>query len=155
MKSRALITTLKSIVLCMLLVAGLEGAAPWAQTLTQQALSSGFLTRLPVPVCKAFGLPKADEGTDVRQLITKDGHRVHTFNVSVGNHGDVVIFNVDARSGLTVAYLLGSDGALRKAVSYQSGSSDTQELGAAEARAGMVREGHFWAARAKQAAATQ
>ena len=135
--------------------AALAAAEPWAQSLTQQALSAGFQQRLPPAVSLAFGLAQAKEGSDVRQLLTKDGHRIRTFNVSVANHQDLVVFDVDARGGANVAYLLSADGTLRKAVTYQTGSSDTRELSAAEAHAGFAREARFWSQRAKQIAAKQ
>jgi hypothetical protein len=126
---------------------------PWAQRLSQQALDSGFLTRLPPTVSTAFALPKAADGTDVRQLLTKDGHRIRTFNVSVASHADLVVFNVDAQSGATTAYLLGPDGQLRKAVSYQAGG-EAKALAPEDAKAGFSRETRFWSARAKKAPAT-
>jgi hypothetical protein len=126
---------------------------PWAQKLTQQALDSGFLTRLPPTVSTAFALPKAADGTDVRQLLTKDGHRIRTFNVSVASHSDLVVFNVDAQSGATVAYLLAPDGQLRKAVSYTAGGK-AQPLAPADAKAGFSREARYWSARARKAPAT-
>jgi hypothetical protein len=135
--------------------APLQAAEPWVQTLSAQALSSGFQQKLPPEVSKALGLPKANEGSDVRQLLTKDGSRIRTFNVSVVDHNDLVIFNIDAKGGANVAYLVAADGTLRKAVSYQSGGSDTKELAAAAARAGLVREARFWSARAKHTAAKQ
>jgi hypothetical protein len=146
---------LMTVGLCVLLAPVAVAAEPWTQTLTQQALSSGFLQRLPVPVSKALGLAKPDEGSDVRQLLTKDGRRIRTFNVGVANHNDIVIFNIDARAGSNVAYLVSPDGTLRKAVSYQTGGPDTKELSAADARPGWTRELRFWSARAKQAPAKQ
>ena len=121
---------------------------PWVQTLTQQALDSGFLSRLPPNISVVFGLAKPEEGTDVRQLLSKEGHQVRTFNVSVANHTDVVIFNVNAQSGATVAYLITPEGQLRKAVSYQTGAQ-ARELSAADAKAGLAHEKKFWSARAK------
>ncbi len=100
----------------------------------------------------ALGLAKAEEGTEVRQLMSKAGHRVRTFNVSVANQSDLVVFNVDAQTGATVAYLVTPDGRLRKAVSYQAGG-EPKRLAAADARAGLAREARFWAARARQGAA--
>jgi hypothetical protein len=126
---------------------------PWAQTLAQQALDSGFLSRLPPNVSVVFGLAKPEEGTDVRQLLSKEGHQVRTFNVSVANHADIVIFNVNAQSGSTVAYLITPDGQLRKAVAYPSGGQ-AKELSAADAKAGLAREKKFWSARAKSAKAS-
>jgi len=134
-------------------LAGIVQAAtptPWVQTLTQQALDSGFLSRLPPNVSVAFGLAKPQEGTDVRQLLSKEGHQVRTFNVSVANHADVVIFNVNAQSGATVAYLVTPEGQLRKAVSYPTGG-EARELSAADAKAGLAHEKKFWSARAKSA----
>jgi hypothetical protein len=93
---------------------------------------------------------KPQEGTDVRQLLAKEGHQVRTFNVSVANHADVVIFNVNAQSGTTVAYLVAPDGQLRKAVAYQTGGQ-ARDLSAADAKAGMAREKKYWSARAKSA----
>src|SRR5215469_9333982 len=83
----------------------LEAAAPtpWTRTLTQEALDNGFLSRLPPNVSLVLGLAKPEEGTDVRQLVSKEGHQVRTFNVSVANHADVVLFNVNAQSGATAA----------------------------------------------------
>jgi hypothetical protein len=134
---------------CLIIGASVARGAspPWAQSLTQQALDSGFLTRLPPAVSVAFGLTKPDEGTEVRQLLTKDGHHIRTFNVGVANHADLVIYNLNAQTGAGLAYLLTPDGKLRKAVSVQAGK-DAQPLPAADAQAGLAREAHFWAARA-------
>lgn len=140
---------------CLLLALPLQAADPWVPAITQQALDSGFLQRLPVAVSKAFGLPKADDGTDVRQLLKKDGRRIRTFNVGVANHSDLVIFSIDAKEGANVAYLISADGSLRKAVSYQTGSNDTSELSAADARTGLARETRFWSAQAKKKPAKQ
>jgi hypothetical protein len=152
-------TRLPVIVLCALaatLLATLAAAAtsnpPWTDSLARQAIATGFLTRLPPTVSVALGLAKAKEGTDVRQLLTKTGHQVRTFNVSVAKNSDLVLFTVDARTGATVAYLIGPDAQLRKAVSYQAGA-EAQEMPATDARAGLAREARFWAARAKHPAA--
>jgi hypothetical protein len=139
------------IVFILVLSGEAHAAAPWPQALIPQALNSGFLTRLPPTVSVAFALAKAEEGTEVRQLLRKSGHQVRTLNVSVANHGDVVIFNVNGRTGATVAYLLTPDGQLRKAVSYQAGG-EAHELPAAAAQAGLAREARFWAERARRSA---
>jgi hypothetical protein len=152
MSMRALATGFVTLIAGTLLGGQLQAATPWSETLTHQALSSGFLTRLPAPVSVAFGLAKGDEGTEVRQLLLKAGHRVRTFNVSVANHGDVVVFNVNAQTWATVAYLVTPDGRLRKAVSYQAGGT-AEALTAADAQAGLAREARFWAARARQGSA--
>jgi hypothetical protein len=124
-------------------------APPWTETLTQRALTSGFLTRLPPAVSAALGLAKADQGTEVRQLLTKSGHRVRTFNVGVADHGELVVFNVDAHSGSSLAYRLTPQGKLRQAVAYQGGQA--RALSDAEAQAGFAAEVRFWSVRAHQA----
>src|SRR5215469_2670498 len=55
--------------------AATQAATPWVQTLTQEALDSGFLSRLPPNISVVFGLAKGEEGTDVRQLLDKQGTR--------------------------------------------------------------------------------
>ena len=140
--------------LAMLAIAATATAATpaWTESLTRQALASGYLTRLPPTVSVALGLANAKEGSDVRQLISKSGHQVRTFNVSVARNSDVVLFTVDARTGATSAYLIGPDAQLRKAVSYQAGA-EAQDMPATGARAGLAREARFWSSRAKRAAA--
>jgi hypothetical protein len=145
----ALLAALLGTFLGIFAATAVSGAARWTERLTQQALDSGFLTRLPPTVSLALGLAKAKEGTDVRQLINKSGHQVRTFNVSVARHEDLVLFSVDAQTGATAAYLVGPDARLRKAVSYQAGK-EAEEMPAADARAGFTREARFWAARARQ-----
>jgi hypothetical protein len=151
---RAAPTTLLALAALLATMAGAAPAPavaanlPWTEALTQQALSSGFLTRLPPTVSVALDLPKAKEGADVRALISKSGHQVRTFNVCLARHGDLVVFNVNARTATTVAYLIGVDARLRKAVSYQAGG-EAREIPAGEARAGLAREVRFWSARAR------
>ena len=138
-------------------LAGLAQAATptlWVPILTQEALDSGFLSRLPPNISLVFGLAKPQEGTDVRQLLDKEGHRVRTFNVCVANHNDVVLFNVDAQSGAIMAYLLSADGQLRKAVAYKKGDQ-ARDLSAADAKTGLAHERQFWAARAKKSPQAQ
>jgi hypothetical protein len=135
-----------------LLAAALQAAVPWAQTLTQRALDSGFLTRLPPTVSTAFGLAKAQDGTEVRQLLTKHGHLVRTFNVCVANHADVVALDLNAQSGASVAYLMSADGQLRKAVSYRTGG-EVKTLGNADAEAGFAQVKHYWSGQAHKSGA--
>jgi hypothetical protein len=152
MSKRASLTWLLALVAGIALADTAKPSGQWVQTLTQEALDAGFLSRLPPNVSVVFGLAKPQEGTDVRQLLAKEGHQVRTFNVSVANHADVVIFNVNAQSGTTVAYLVGPDGQLRKAVAYQTGGQ-ARDLSASDAKAGMARERKYWSARAKSAPA--
>ena len=148
MSKRASLTWLMALIAGTALADTAKPAGQWVQTLTQEALDSGFLSRLPPNVSVVFGLAKPQEGTDVRQLLSKEGHQVRTFNVGVVNHADVVIFDVNTQSGTTVAYLVAPDGQLRKAVAYQTGG-EAKDLSAADAKAGMAREKKYWSARAK------
>ena len=148
MSKRASLTWLMALIAGVALADTAKPAGQWVQTLTQEALDSGFLSRLPPNVSVVFGLAKPQEGTDVRQLLAKEGHQVRTFNVGVVNHADVVIFDVNAQSGTTVAYLVAPNGQLRKAVAYQTGG-EARGLSAADAKAGMAREKKYWSARAK------
>ena len=131
------------------LAAPVQGATPWAQALAAQALDSGFLSRLPPNLSKSFGLTKPDQGAEVRQLITRSSKQSRTFNVSVANHNDIVIFNVDGRTNDTVAYLVGTDGTLRKALAYHNVDQE-RTLSPREARQGFEREKRFWSARLRQ-----
>jgi hypothetical protein len=126
---------------------------PWARTLIQQALDSGFLTRLSPAVSVAFDLTKPQDGTEVRQLLRKQGHQVRTFNVGVANHADVVVLDFNARSGATVAYLITPDGQLRKAVSTRV-NSDARPISTADAQAGFNEARHYWSAQARSAQAS-
>ena len=152
MSKRASLTWLMTLIAGIALADSGQSSGQWAQTLSQQALDSGFLSRLPPNISVVFGLAKPQEGTDVRQLLSKEGHQVRTFNVSVANHADVVIFNVNAQSGATIGYLITPEGQLRKAVTYQTGGQ-AKDLSAADAKAGFAREKKFWSARAKSAPA--
>ena len=131
------------------LAAQVQGATPWAQALAAQALDSGFLSRLPPNLSKTFALTKPDDGAEVRQLITRSSRQSRTFNVSVANHNDIVIFNVDVHTNDTVAYLVGPDGTLRKAVAYRKVDQE-RTMSAQEARQGFEREKRFWSARLHQ-----
>lgn len=137
------------LVACALPLGQARAETPWAQTLAAQALDSGFLSRLPPNLSVAFGMAKAAQGTEVRQLLARAANRVRTFNVSVANHSDLVIFNVDVRTNDTIAYLVSPDGQLRKAVSYRN-VDQARPLSAAEAQAGFLAEQRFWAARARK-----
>jgi hypothetical protein len=145
---------LAATLLATLAAAAAPAGPAWVASLTRQTLASGFLTRLPPTVSVALGLAKGSEGTDVRQLISKSGHQVRSFNVCVARQSDLVIFDVDAHTGTSSAWLIGPDGQLRKAVSYQAGG-EAREMAAGDARAGLTREARFWSARARHAAAPQ
>jgi hypothetical protein len=151
MRTRTLAARLLMLLGPLVLGPTLPAATPWTQTLTQQALSTGFLARLPPSVSGVLGLANASEGSEVRQLLSKEGHQVRTFNVTVAGH-EVVIFDVNAQTGATAAYLVSSDGRPLKAASYQSGG-EARLLGLEDAKSGFSREVRFWSARARHSPA--
>ena len=120
-----------------------QNATTSTEVLTQKALTSGFQAKLPPHISVVLGLAKQEASLDVRQLVGRVDQKVHTLNVSVANHRDVVLFLVDERAQSTVAYLIAPRGKLRKAVSYRTGG-EPQELTAAEARPGLAREIRYW-----------
>jgi hypothetical protein len=150
MRVRDLGGFLAGLTACTLVLAA-SADTPWTQALTAQALERGFLTRLPPNLSAAFGLAKPEQGTEVRQLLTRDAHQVRTFNVGVVKHSELVIFNVDTHTNNTVAYLLAPDGQLRQALSYRN-VDQAQPLSAAEARTGFARERRFWMGRVSRRA---
>jgi len=151
MRARATAVRLLTLLGAVVFGAALPAPPPWTETLTQQALTAGFLARLPTNVSVVFGLPEAAAGTEVRQLLSKDGHQIRTFNVTVAGH-EVVIFDVNAQTGATRAYLVGSDARLLKAASAQSGG-EARLLGPEDANSGFARETRFWSARARHSSA--
>jgi hypothetical protein len=128
-------------------------AVPWTKVLTEQALQTGAHATLPPNVSGILGLGDPGKSVEVRQLIARDGHEVRTFNVSVAQHRDLVIFKVDEKAATAVAYLLAPGGRLRSAVSYHTGGQP-QPLQPDQARAGFAREVRFWSGRAAPAAPT-
>jgi hypothetical protein len=152
MKRRMLLSWLALLAVVALAPLGTQAETPWAQALASQALDSGFLSRLPPKLSKALSLAKPDDGTEVRQLITRSGHHARTFNVSVANHNDIVMFSVDIHTNDSVAYLLGPDGKLRKAVAYQHVDQE-HPLSPAEAQSGFRAEKSFWSSRLHKPAA--
>jgi hypothetical protein len=139
---------LDRLLIVMICIAGtgpVRGDAAWTGALTQQALRSGFQANLPPHLSVVLGLASKAESVPVRQLASRSGQKVHTYNVVVARPEDVVLFVVDERAQSTIAFLLGSGGKLRKAVSYPTGG-DPHELSASEARAGLAQETRYWSA---------
>jgi hypothetical protein len=152
MKRRMLLTWLAPLALGALAPLGTHAETPWAEALAAQTLDSGFLSRLPPKLSKTLGLAKPEEGTEVRQLISRSGHHARTFNVSVANHNDIVMFSVDIHTNDSVAYLIGPDGKLRKALAYQHVDQE-RPLTAGEAQSGFRAEKSFWSSRLHKPAA--
>lgn len=118
-----------------------QKATSWTKRLSEQALTSGYQAKLPPHISTVLGLSKG-EGVPVRQLVSRAGQKVHTFNVSVADHR-VVLFLNDEQAQSAVAYLLGPGGKLHTAVSYQAGG-EPSELTGSEARSGLAREIRYW-----------
>ena len=127
-----------------------RGDTAWTGVLTQQALQRGYQATLPPHVSMVLGLSTKSESVPVRQLMSRAADKVRTYNVSVANPRDVVLFLVDERARSTVAYLITRGGKLRKAVSYQFGG-EPHELTSSEARPGLAREIRYWSDRAAEA----
>jgi hypothetical protein len=138
-----------AVLVCVLGVGQTRGETPWTAVLTQQALTAGHQATLPPNLSRVLGLAAQGKGIEVRQLVTRAGKKVRTFNVSVADHRDLVIFSVDEGTQSTVAYLLAPGGRLRKAVSYQTGGPP-RELSAAEANVGFAGEVRYWSALARE-----
>ena len=120
-----------------------EDAPPWTNALTKEAMTSGFEVKLPPHAAMVLGLAKKGESIAVRQLVSRAGQKVHTFNVVVADKVDIVVFVVNEKEQSTVAYRLTARGRLRRAVSYQTGG-EPHELAASEAQPGLAREIRYW-----------
>ena len=119
------------------------GAGERFSALAARALDSGQNAKLPPHLSLVLGLGAGDESPPVKQIATRVGHEVRSFNVCTTNHRNLVIFVYDEDQRLTVAYLLSVAGTLRKAVSYVSGGPP-KTLSLSKARPGFERELQFW-----------
>jgi hypothetical protein len=99
-----------------------HGATHSLKALVHAVVENGLDARLPAHLSVILGVAPVERATAVKQAVIRDGHTVHTFNVSVTNHGDVVMLTHDDQSLATKAYLVSAAGELRKAVSYQPGA---------------------------------
>src|SRR5205823_8336882 len=113
-----------------------ENAPPWTNALTKEAMTSGFEAKLPPHAAMVLGLAKKGESIAVRQLVSRAGQKVHTFNVVVADKGDIVVSVANEKEQSTVAYRPTARGRLRRAVSYQTGG-EPHELAASEAQPGL------------------
>jgi hypothetical protein len=99
-----------------------HGATHSLRALVDAVVKDGLDARLPAHLSVILGVAPVERATAVKQAVIRDGHTVHTFNVCVANHGDLVILTHDDQSRATKAYLVSAAGELRKAVSYQPGA---------------------------------
>lgn len=111
--------------------------------LIDAVIAHGPESRVPAHLSVVLGISQVDRETAVKQAVIRDGQTVHTFNVCVAKHDDVVLMNVDEQDHSTKAYLVSAAGVLRKAVSYRAGAAAV-ERSAAEARRDLASEIKFW-----------
>jgi len=110
--------------------------------LVQAALHSGQDAKLPPHLSVLLGLSASETSTPVRQLEFKNGDDIKTLNVCASDHQSVVLMSVGTNKRVS-AYLMSSDGVLRKAIVYQVGG-DTRELRLAEASGAFLQERKLW-----------
>jgi hypothetical protein len=128
-----------------------RAATPWAETLAAQALKQGPSSQLPPHLTSELRLSDDGQGLAVRQIVSRDGSTVRTFNVGAQAPHRVVVIVADEAAKLTVAYLLTPHGHLRRALQYHAGEAP-QELPLATAKSGFAAEVRFWSGVAGAAA---
>jgi hypothetical protein len=118
-------------------------ATPTLGRLVEAVLRNGPDSQLPAHLSVMLGLNQLDQKTAVKQAVIRDGDTVHTFNVCMGNHKDLVMLITNEKTQATQAYLLNAAGTLRKAIDYQAGGAP-HERADKEARKGFANEIKFW-----------
>jgi hypothetical protein len=93
-----------------------------------------------------LGISTTETSTPVRQLGFKNGDAVKTFNVCTADHHNVVLMSVAANHH-AAAYLMSSDGELRKAFVYEVGG-ETRQLRLSAADRDFLEERKLWFERA-------
>jgi hypothetical protein len=126
-----------------LLAVSALGAPRSLAGLIDAVIREGPASRLPAHLSVVLGVSRDEQPTAVKQAVIRDGDTVRTFNVSMGNHGDVVMITYNERSRSSKAYLVSPAGELRKAVSFQAGAPAT-ERSLQEARGDFATEIKFW-----------
>lgn len=128
-----------------------HGATSWTETLAARALKEGPSSQLPPHLTSVLGLSGDGQGLAVRQIVSRDGFTVRTFNVGAQAPHRVVVMVADEAAKSTVAYLLTPHGHLRRALQYHAGEAP-QELPVATAKSGFAAEVRFWSGVAGAAA---
>ncbi len=113
--------------------------APVIDTVVQR----GPTNQLPAHLSVVLGITKAEQPVPVKQAVMREAETVRTFNVTIGNHADVVLAIYNEQSRSFKAYLIDSAGTLRKAVAYRAGEPPTVRT-LSEARGDFVQELAFW-----------
>jgi hypothetical protein len=105
----------------------------------------GQKATLPPHLVDVLGLGTHFGGLAVRQLSTRHGSEVRAFNVSVENRRDIVIFNYDEATKVSLVFLLTPTAKLRRAVTFLAGG-ESRALAAPEARRRFATELDYWLA---------
>ena len=120
-----------------------QGAARSLSGLVDVVVANGPESRLPAHLSVVLGISRTERETAVRQAVIRDGQTVHTFNVCIAKHDDVVMISVNEQDRSTRAYLVSAAGVLRKAVSYQVGAP-AHERSLTEAHDDFANEIKLW-----------
>jgi len=154
MSRRITLSWFTAVLAAALLGGAASAATSWAETLAAQALKQGPTSQLPPHLTGVLGLSSNGQGLAVRQLVSRDGFSVHTFNVGAQAPHRVVLMVADEAARSTVAYLLTPHGHLGRALQYHAGEAP-QELPVAEAQPGFAAEVRFWSRLAAAPAAAR
>jgi hypothetical protein len=111
--------------------------------LIDTVIRKGPASQLPAHLSVVLGVSGVERPTAVKQAVMRDGNTVRTFNVSTANRSDVVMIMYNEQSRSSKAYLVSTEGKLRKAVSFQAGAPAI-ERSLQEARSDFATEMKFW-----------
>jgi hypothetical protein len=111
--------------------------------LIDAVIRKGPASQLPAHLSVVLGVSGVERPTAVKQAVMRDGNTVRTFNVSSANRSDVVMIKYNEQSRSSKAYLVSTEGKLRKAVSFQAGAPAI-ERSLQEARSDFAAEMKFW-----------
>jgi hypothetical protein len=129
--------------LAMLFNVSAHGTGPGLDDLIASVLRNGRDGQLPPHLSLVLGLGSGDAPLEVKQAVLREGSEVRVFNVSVADHKNIVILRTNEQKHSTKAYLVTTNGKLRKAVSYEAGGEPhmTQKAAAGGAAADEIK---FW-----------
>jgi hypothetical protein len=131
------------VVVTVLAAFAAPAATPTLGRLVDAVLRNGPNSQLPAHLSAVLGVNPDEHSTAVKQAVIRNGDSVHTFNVCVGNHKDLVMVVTNEKTQLTQAYLLTAAGVLRKAIDYEAGRAPRERL-PKEARQDFANEIKFW-----------
>lgn len=130
-------------------IASAQGEPHSLGALVDTVMRRGPSSQLPAHLSLVLGISRAEQATQVKQAVVRDGVLVRTINVCVAKQDDVVLIAYNETTHASKAYLVSPAGALRKAVAYQAGAPSI-ERPLKESRADAEREIKFWTDFGKQ-----